>query len=259
MTQRYISWFSCGAASATATKLALQEYDNVRIVYQDTSSEHPDNVRFRRECEQWFGQEVEVHKSDKYDDIWDVFEKTRYLAGVGGARCTGELKRKVAESIIDWGPDQQIEVFGYTVEEEHRVKRFIEQNNERRIAPILVERGLTKQDCLGFIDRAGIAMPVLYTQGFSNNNCLGCPKGQQGYWRRIKKYYPDVYARMSAVERELDVAVNKRYEGKERIRVFLDELGPGPMNDSVEIQCGLICMSEHDAMDDFAEANAGNG
>lgn len=32
-TQKYISWFSCGAASATATYLALREYgkENVRV------------------------------------------------------------------------------------------------------------------------------------------------------------------------------------------------------------------------------------
>jgi 3'-phosphoadenosine 5'-phosphosulfate sulfotransferase (PAPS reductase)/FAD synthetase len=42
---RSICWFSCGAASAVATKLALQERDNCEIVYQDTGAEfsHPRN------------------------------------------------------------------------------------------------------------------------------------------------------------------------------------------------------------------------
>ena len=112
-----ISWFSCGAASAVATKLALREHDNVRIIYQDTGSEHSDNERFIVECEQWFGQKIERTKSDKYSDIWEVFEKTRYLVGVGGARCTSELKRKVAESIVFDSDAQPVEVFGYTLNE----------------------------------------------------------------------------------------------------------------------------------------------
>ncbi len=31
-------------------------------------------------------------KWDEYDDTWDVWEKTRWLAGIKGARCTTELK-----------------------------------------------------------------------------------------------------------------------------------------------------------------------
>ena len=114
---KYICWFSCGAASAVATKIALKKYKNVRIIYQDTGSEHPDNKRFLKDCEQWFGQEIEITKSEKYNDIWDVFKKTKWLVGPSGARCTSELKRKVAESIIDWGENQQFEIFGYTFED----------------------------------------------------------------------------------------------------------------------------------------------
>ena len=53
---RTISWFSCGAASAVATKLALAESD-VTIVYCEVVEEHPDNKRFLKDCEEWFGQE----------------------------------------------------------------------------------------------------------------------------------------------------------------------------------------------------------
>ena len=36
-----VSWFSCGAASAVTSKLALKKYgDDVDIVYCDTGSEH---------------------------------------------------------------------------------------------------------------------------------------------------------------------------------------------------------------------------
>ena len=58
---RIISWFSCGAASAVATKLLLSEKPerfDVRVVYCETGSEHPDNERFLADCENWFGQSV---------------------------------------------------------------------------------------------------------------------------------------------------------------------------------------------------------
>lgn len=47
---RIISWFSCGAASAVASKLAIQEHGEVEVIYQETHSEHPDNERFLVDC-----------------------------------------------------------------------------------------------------------------------------------------------------------------------------------------------------------------
>ena len=78
-TGRVVSWFSCGSASATATKLAIQKYgDSVEVFYTDTGSEHPDNKRFLKDCENWFGRNITILKSDKYADIWDVFKKKSF-------------------------------------------------------------------------------------------------------------------------------------------------------------------------------------
>lgn len=40
---RTISWFSCGAASAVATKLAIAEGGPVTIAYCEIEEEYPDN------------------------------------------------------------------------------------------------------------------------------------------------------------------------------------------------------------------------
>ena len=251
----FISWFSCGGASATATKLALSEFGkkNVRVIHQKTNSEHLDSQRFLLECQDWFGVDIEIQQSNEYADIWDVFSKTRFLVGPTGARCTSELKRKLAESAINYGPNQETEIFGYTVEEAHRVARFTEQNNERRIYAILIDRGLTKQDCLGFVDRAGIAIPAMYKLGYQNNNCIGCVKGQAGYWNKIRFDFPDVFERMAKVEEDLGRAICKREwieDGKRKLeRIPLRDLPTnlGDYSSEPDIQCGLICMSEHDS------------
>ena len=250
MTERIISWFSCGAASAVASKLAIQEHGDVEVIYQETHSEHPDNERFLADCEKWFGQQVIRLSSDKYHDIWEIFEKRRYLAGVNGALCTSELKRMVAEKYLNHGRD--LEVFGYTVEEQNRVERFRENNPERRIQAILVERGLTKDDCLGMIDKAGIEIPTMYKLGYTNNNCIGCVKGQMGYWNKIRVDFPDVFDRMAKMERELDAALCKTYAGDgKRKRVFLDELDPKAGNHVTEprISCGIMCEIESSQLD----------
>ena len=110
---KVIARFSCGAASAVATKLAIKKYGEVVIYYNDTGSEHPDNVRFMKDCEKWFGQKVNVLTSNKFANIWEVFEARRYLSGPAGAPCTGELKRKPGEAVWNIG---DIEIFGYTAD-----------------------------------------------------------------------------------------------------------------------------------------------
>lgn len=242
--KRTICWFSCGAASAIATKIALNTYNNCVIVYQDTGSEHPDNKRFLKDCEEYFGQEIEIIKSKKYKDIWEVFKKTRWLVGVNGARCTSELKRKVAEDYLNHYEDR--EILGYTIEETTRTERFRNNNPERFIECPLIDRGYSKEDCFLALAKADIVLPKMYQLGFSNNNCIGCVKGQQGYWNHIRKHFPDVFERMSKVERKLDAAINKTYVNGKRIRTFLDELPEDAGNISKEpsIGCGLFCDTE---------------
>jgi len=41
---RIVSWFSCGAASAVATKLAIADGDPVTVAYCEVIEEHPDTV-----------------------------------------------------------------------------------------------------------------------------------------------------------------------------------------------------------------------
>lgn len=239
--ERTIGWFSHGAASAVACKLALEKFDNVELVYQCTGSEHEDNPRFKAACEEWYGQEIKVIRSDKYKDIWDVFEKTRWLIGPSGARCTGELKRKVAERYINFFRDR--EVFGYTADEAKRVRDFKTNNPERIIHTPLIDSGLTKDDCYRIVTDAGITLPTMYTLGFNNNNCLGCVKGGQAYWNHIRRHFPEVFDRMAKQERELNVAINKTYAGDgKRKRLFLDEMSPTAGGNKMKsMSCGILC------------------
>lgn len=168
---RIVCRFSCGAASAVATKLAIAKYgrDRVVITYSDPGSEHPDNRRFLSECERWFGLPITVLKSEVFRDTWDVWEKERFIVSRNGAPCTGLLKREPTYSF--YRPDD-ILVFGYTVEEKKRAESFRRQNFEITLETPLIEAGLSKADCLAMLTRAGIELPVMYGLGYNNNNCF---------------------------------------------------------------------------------------
>ena len=241
---RVISWFSCGAASAVATKLALSESTTpVEIVYCHVREEHPDNMRFKHDCEQWFGQEIKVIRNEKYDgSIYNVFEKTKYLVGIAGAPCTRLLKKEMRKDYEQIGDRQ---VFGYTVEEQDRVDRFIDANNDVNLWSILIDKGLTKQDCLAILQRAGIELPAMYKLGYQNNNCIGCVKGGAGYWNKIRIDFPAQFDRMAAMEKKIGAKILKI--GDERI--WLSDLpkdaGDYPKEQAIE--CGIFChMAEED-------------
>lgn len=65
---RYVCRFSCGAASAVATKMILAEQkpEDVLIVNAFIKEEHEDNRRFAADCERWFNHPILVLKDSKY-------------------------------------------------------------------------------------------------------------------------------------------------------------------------------------------------
>jgi argininosuccinate synthase len=239
VNRRVVSWYSHGAASAVATKVALSRHGaGVVIACIDTGSEHEDNERFRADCERWFDHEIVVLKAEKYADIWEVFEKERYLVGPTGARCTAELKKKVRHAFER--PDD-LQVFGYTADQRDadRAVRFVEQNPGVDMWAPLIELSLTKGQCLALIERAGIELPVMYQLGYSNNNCIGCVKGGMGYWNKVRVDFPETFARMAAVERTLNHTVLR--DGDEPL--YLDELASDRGNYKAETpsDCSLDC------------------
>ena len=246
--------FSCGAASAVATKLAIEKYgDAVEIYYTDTGSENDDNPRFIRDCEAWFGKRVNVLKSEKFNDVDEVFEARKFLVNHMGAPCTSEMKRIPGDAVWRVG---DVEIYGYHSAERHRVVRWQAQNTERIIECPLIDRELSKEDALGMLDRVGIVLPLMYRQGFANNNCIGCVKARDNisYWKRVRKHYPEVFKRRAAQERKFSVAINRITRNGVRSEIYLDEIEEGdPKGEDFAVTCGLFCMSE---ADQFSPQNA---
>jgi hypothetical protein len=235
---RYVAWFSCGAASAVAAKMAVERWPETVVVYCDTSrDEHPDNARFFGEVERWLGTTIQRLGSE-YASIEDVFERTRYMAGIAGARCTVEMKK--APRFRFQRPDD-VHVFGFTADEGKRIHDFEMRNPELDLEWVLRDGGVTKQRCYGMLAGAGIELPAMYRLGYKNNNCIGCVKATSpAYWAKVREDFPEVFARRASQSRELGVRLT-RVQGA---RIFLDELptdesfGRYPMED---ISCGPEC------------------
>ena len=234
---RVISWFSCGAASAVATILAAIKYGQIEAVYCRVVEEHEDNLRFLYDFTQVTGIPVKVIVDEKHQgSIYEVFTKRGFIKNQYGAPCTMILKKDMRKA---YQQPNDVQVFGYTVEEQDRADRFIDGNNDVKEDFILIDNAITKQDCYAHLTKLGLRLPVMYHLGYSNNNCIGCVKGGMGYWNKIRKDFPDRFEKMAKLERFIGHAVNKDESGP----VYLDHLEPnrGRFKADMPADCGFTC------------------
>ena len=237
-------WFSCGAASAVAAKLTLDNYsgtNKVSIINNPIAEEHEDNQRFLKDVESWLGHEITFATHSKYpsQSCVDVWEDRRYMAGVGGAPCTMILKKQDRQ---EWEevhkPDYT--VLGFTAEETARADRFRLTERESLLTP-LIEFGYSKQDCFDVLTSAGIKLPQVYYEGMPNANCIGCVKASSiTYWNLVKEKWPEVFESRSKQSREIGAKL-AYYKGK---RIFLDEIPDGATGRAMkdyDFECGIFC------------------
>lgn len=235
--------FSCGAASAVAAKLAVETYgDACVVVYADTmATEHGDNARFFADVERWIGRRIRKVRSEKYATVDEVFEKRRYMVGLKGAACTTQMKKLPLDAFRS---PEDILILGFTADEQKRADDLEERNPSLRLEWLLIDRGITKAECLARLTSAGIALPAMYLLGFDHNNCKGCVKSQSaGYWNRTRRLFPEVFERRARQSRALNLQL-VRLGGGDRKRLFLDEL---PLNADApddEIECGPVCQMQ---------------
>jgi hypothetical protein len=240
---RVICHFSCGAASAVATKLALSRYpeSQVHILNAFIQEEHPDNRRFASDCECWFDRTVTVLRDAKYGaSTLEVWRRERYIKGPHGAPCARALKRKLLDAFAQ--PDD-IHVLGYTVQEQDRLANFREASGLHVLAP-LVDCNLDKGDCLSIVERAGILLPEMYRMGYDNANCIGCPKGGNGYWNKIRRDFPERFNQIADLQESIGPGAYFLRDRRTGDRISLRQLpsdSGAKTYDEPSFSCSFFC------------------
>jgi 3'-phosphoadenosine 5'-phosphosulfate sulfotransferase (PAPS reductase)/FAD synthetase len=203
-----ICWWSGGITSSVACKVAIDLFglDSCRMIMIDTRNEDDDTYRFKEDCEQWYGKEIEVIASDVYPTIQDVWHRFNSLNVATGAICSTNLKRLVRER---WQKtnDYDYQVFGFEFEKKEFNRALSMKLNHPKSKAIfpLIMMGYDKIACMEIVTNAGIDIPMMYQLGFNNNNCFktGCVQGGIGYWKKMKVDFPDKFERMADLEHEL--------------------------------------------------------
>ncbi|HWF62925.1 MAG TPA: hypothetical protein VN666_21815 [Nitrospira sp.] len=243
---RIVCQFSCGAASAVATKLTLAHYghENVIIVNAFLKEEDSDNRRFAADCEKWFDHPITTLRDEKYGaSAREVWTRVRFIKGPHGAPCSLKLKRELLAEIAQ---DGDINILGFTAEEWDRLEDFRENFPSKNAQSPLVEKGLTKADCLSMVERAGIELPHMYRLGYQNTNCIGCPKGGQNYWMNIREDFPQDFVQIKAIQEDIGEGayfLQFRSGPRKGERMSLSDLPPGRGNMALDpnFSCSFYC------------------
>lgn len=230
-----VCWISAGVSSFIAGYLEKDTVD--KFIYIDIDDQHPDSMRFIKDCEKALGKEIEILKSE-YGSVENTILAAKVIRLQGGfAPCTNWLKKRVRKRWEDEHKDYDITyVWGMDLNEKSRAERITETMIEFEHEFPLIDRQLTKQDAHGILAELGIKRPLMYDLGYNNNNCIGCVKGGMGYWNKIRNDFPQVFESRAKLEREIGHSILKE--------CYLDELDPkrGRMADEIQQDCNIFCM-----------------
>lgn len=72
-----VVWLSAGVSSFIAGYVVKETVD--KWIYIDVKDQHPDSIRFIKDCEKVLGTKVEILRSDKYEDVADVIRKRKFI------------------------------------------------------------------------------------------------------------------------------------------------------------------------------------
>ena len=235
MKTKTVGWFSAGVSSFVAIYLMRKEIDEV--IYIDIADQHPDTHRFLKDCERALGMKIKYLRHDQFNSVEEVVRHFKFINSPYGAKCTGELKKKVR---LKWEKEQHDTdlfryVWGYDSNETKRADRLIETSPEYEHVFPLIDKCLSKSEVHGILMDLDIKRPLMYDLGYQNNNCVGCVKGGMGYWNKIRIEFPEVFKARAELERMI---------GRSCIKgVFLDELDPerGRHDKEIMPDCGMLC------------------
>lgn len=234
-----VVWFSCGVASAVAAKVALDSFDDVRIVNIPIAEEDQDNIRFKEDVAKWLNYPIETYTHSKWpqSSAVELWERGRFMSNRFGAECTRTLKKGAR---YEWQAIHRPEnhILGFTFDEKARADRFQLTECPSHI-PVLVHKKITKADCFDIIQKAGIKRPAIYDMGYPNANCIGCVKATSPtYWNLVREKHPEVFEQRANLSREIGCRL-VRVSNK---RIFLDELKPSDKGRKIKSwDCGVFC------------------
>ena len=252
---RVIVAISGGKASAWCADWALKNYpkEDVILYFNDTKWEHRDLYRFLDDLSGYFGKEITFDSDGRTPE--ELFYDNRALANNRMPFCSRVLK---AERLQKFYKDGDLLVFGISEDEPERARRIVgvyrvigaKTKKWAKLEFPLIKEKMTREKVNMWLESTGIKEPLLYTLGFTHNNCSGgCVRAGKKQWKKLYELMPEVYADRERVEREVGehLGKNVHYFKDETLKHFRGRIDRGELSafyaDEKETECIGICSS----------------
>ncbi|WBK39939.1 phosphoadenosine phosphosulfate reductase [PinkBerry-associated phage LS06-2018-MD08] len=224
---KYLVFYSGGIGSFYATKLLVNKYgkENVVALFTDTNFEDESLYKFINQTVKHLGIDI-IYLKAPYDPL-ELMVKENVLYNNRMANCTHYLKMRLAKAFINnrdyillrerfniesliakgkkYYPFDKTNwtfVLGIDWTEAHRIeapKRNWKPNEV--IAPLIDDLTYDRSIALKYMRDNNIYIPMLYSLGFSHNNCgARCVKAGQGHWINVLKTLPNRFKEMKDFE-----------------------------------------------------------
>lgn len=144
---------------------------------------------------EWFMFEYQPkRKNSKLD-----YKKGQSWPGPRARWCTGKLKTTLTNHYISNLREQYniVQLIGFAADEKHRLERNHNHNWEYRYP--LIEWGWKENDCLKYCYDRGFNWGGLY-EIFKRVSCWCCPLQSLDSLRNLRKYFPELWARLLDME-----------------------------------------------------------
>jgi len=188
--------FGAGVNSVAMTIMLVNDGWRGPIVFADPGAEHPDTYcyieYFEREWLRKRGIEItRINPGSRWHkrsglSLYDFCIKQGIVPYMMTRWCSKEWK---VVPLMGWAEEHGVETrfIGFTVEEERRAKNF-----PGAVFP-LIERDITRPECLRIIQRAGLDYP-------RKSGCFFCPGQPLTAWRDLYLNHRELYEQASALE-----------------------------------------------------------
>lgn len=121
-------------------------------------------------------------------DLYDAYYRTETIPTCMSRSCTDRFK---VTPLLRYAPRPCIMHIGFAYDEAHRAKPSRKRGIENQF--VLIDEGLTRDDCLAIIRNAGLEIPP-------KSGCYFCPYQKPHEIRHLRDEYPELYCRVKRLE-----------------------------------------------------------
>lgn len=193
--------------TALCVLLVRGEFEVDHIVMADTGGERPDTYEHVEVMQRFLAQhgrkvEIVTHGSGGLTLEEYVRQRSNVLpthtpsGGLGHRQCTAQFKlRPVKAFARAQGAKALTNLIGISTDEIHRAKDAREKwvTNEYP----LIERNLSRDDCLRIVQEAGLPRPP-------KSSCYFCPLQRRSQWQHLAATFPVLFEQAVDLERHIE-------------------------------------------------------